>query len=292
MPEIQSLTEDGLARNAVLREAGRALRIHYTDAGPQGSDVPVLALLHGSGPGTTGWGAFVANRPAFLAQGYRLICPDFPGWGRSDPLVCEEDRAALNARALHAVLEHAGVHQPIAVLGSSMGAHSAVSFARQWPERVRKMILVAGGTGGRSSFHASPPEGVRRMMAFYERPSVDTMRSFLEAVMFDASPLTDDFVQARLAAALSRPEHLQNFALSWTRRPQQFADAGGALEAITVPTLAIWGREDRVVPLDIGLHIVARIPGSDFLVLGRCGHVPHIERADEVNQQVVRFLAG
>ena len=206
-------------------------------------------------------------------------------------MVCKEDRSQLNARALQAVLDAAGVHAPVHLVGTSMGAHSAVAFALQWPGRVACMVLASGGTGGRSNFHPALPEGVRSMLDFYQEPTAARMRSFLECVVFDSSALTAEMVQQKLAAAMACPQHLTNFVESLRQHPAQFGDVTHRLAEITLPTLVIWGSEDRVVPLDIGLQIAQRIPGADLHVLGRCGHVPHLERPHDFNHLLTRFLA-
>lgn len=290
-PMAAQADERECSREAVMDHGGGLLRIHYTDTGDSAPHAPVVALLHGSGPGTTGWSAFALQRPALRDAGFRLITPDLPGWGRSDGVVCKEDRSQFNARALQAVLDAAGVHAPVHLVGTSMGAHSAVAFALQWPGRAAGMVLASGGTGGRSNFHPALPEGVRSMLDFYQEPTAARMRSFLECVVFDSSGLTPEMVQQKLAAAMACPRHLTNFVESLRQYPAQFGDVTHRLAGITLPTLVIWGSEDRVVPLDIGLQIAQRIPGADLHVLGRCGHVPHLERPHDFNHLLTRFLA-
>lgn len=290
-PMAAQAHERECSREAVMDLEGRLLRIHYTDTGSRTPHAPAVALLHGSGPGTTGWSAFALQRPALQDAGFRLITPDLPGWGRSDGLVCKEDRSQFNARALHAVLDAAGVHEPVHLVGTSMGAHSAVAFALQWPGRAARMVLASGGTGGRSNFHPALPEGVRSMLDFYQEPTAARMRSFLECVVFDSSALTPEMVQQKLAAAMSCPQHLENFVESLRQYPTQFGDVTHRLAEITLPTLVIWGSEDRVVPLDIGLQIAQRIPGADLHMLGRCGHVPHLERSHDFIHLLTRFLS-
>lgn len=283
--------EEAFAATASLQENGRTIRIHYTDTAPTLTTAPVVALLHGSGPGATGWSSFASNRAALVQAGFRLLCPDLPGWGRSDPLVCTEDRSALNARALLAVLQAAKVQAPVHIIGASMGAHSAATFALQWPQHTEKLVLVSGGTGGRSNFHPERPEGVRLMLDFYQSPTMENMRRFLASVVFDARMFTDAVIEKMVAAAQSRPLHLENFSMSLRQHPQQFRDVTHRLSEIQAPTLVVWGSEDRVVPLDIGLQIAVRIPGADLHVMGRCGHVPHIERAQDYNRWVTQFLS-
>ena len=290
-PMAAQAHERECSREAVMDHEGRLLRIHYTDTGSRTPHAPAVALLHGSGPGTTGWSAFALQRPALQDAGFRLITPDLPGWGRSDGVVCKEDRSQFNARALHAVLDAAGVHEPVHLVGTSMGAHSAVAFALQWPGRTARMVLASGGTGGRSNFHPALPEGVRAMLDFYQEPTAARMRSFLECVVFDSSALTPEWAQQKLAAAMACPQHLENFVESLRQYPTQFGDVTHRLAEITLPTLVIWGSEDRVVPLDIGLQIAQRIPGADLHMLGRCGHVPHLERPHDFIHLLTRFLA-
>lgn len=279
------------SQDAALKHGGSSLRIHYTDSALGRAEGSVVALLHGSGPGSTGWASFATNHDALVDAGHRVICPDLPGWGRSDPILCTEDRSLLNARALDAVLMAAGIERPVHVLGASMGAHSAVAFALQWPKRVGKLVLVSGGTGGRSSFQPEQPEGVRLMLAFYRSPTAENMRRFIETVVYDPSVYTDALIEKMVAAAQSRPEHLENFTMSLARHSRQFGDVTHRLPEIASPTLVIWGSEDRLVPLDIGIQIAVRMPRADLHVMGRCGHIPHVEHAGKFNPLVSAFLS-
>lgn len=274
----------------MFERQNRNIRVFYTDTGDTQPDAPVIALLHGAGPGSSGMASFALNRQPLMEAGFRLISVDMPGWGRSDPLVCTDDRAELNAMALDAVLNAAGVQVPVHLLGTSMGAHSAVAFTLLFPKRTSKLILVAGGTGGRSSFQPLEPEGVRAMLNFYEMPTASNMQTFLRAVFHDARAVTEDLVDAMLKAALSQPEHLANFSESLKLHPKHFADVTGCLHQIESPTLVVWGSEDKFVPLDIGLQIATRIPQGDMYLMGRTGHVPHIERPVDFNRSVIQFL--
>ena len=71
-------------------------------------------------------------------------------------------------------------------------------------------------------------------------------------------------------------------------RIDQFLDP--VLEKITAPTLVIWGKEDKVTPLPDGNRFLRGIRGATMEVLDYCGHVPHIERPDEVSTSMMAFL--
>ena len=294
MTTVQQLAGHLISRSeyASFMYNDQRLQVYYTDSGALDTNAPVVAMLHGSGPGSAGSSSFTVNRSSLLDAGFRVICIDFPGWGRSDPVVCTDDRSALNATALDAVLDAARVESPVHLLGASMGAHSAVAFALMRPQRTAKLLLVAGGTGGRSSFHPHLPDGVRAMLDFYSAPSAPNMQTFLRTVFHDPAVATDDLVNATLKAALARPEHLSNFSTSLALQPKQFGDVSARLPDITSAVLVVWGSDDRFVPLDIGLQVAMRIPRADLYVMGRTGHVPHLERADEFNRLAAQFFSA
>ena len=263
-------------------------KIHESVAGMNGR---ALAFADDPAQQLKSWASFAANRGALVNAGHRVICLDLPGWGRSAPVLCLQDRSSLNARALDAVLKAAAVEQPVKLVGASMGAHSAVAFAMQWPQRVAKLVLVSGGTGGRSSFQPALPEGVRLMLAFYRSPTAENMRRFIDAVVCDPTPYTEPVIQKMVAAAQMRPKHLHNFSMSLAQHPRQFGDVAHRLGDIAAPALVIWGSEDRVVPLDIAIQMAVRMQQADLHVMGRCGHIPHVEQAHKFNRLVTQFLS-
>ena len=75
-------TETSTTRFANVSVDGSAYRIHYNEIG---SGEHVVVMLHGSGPGATGWANFNRNIDPFVAAGYRVLLIDCPGWGQSDP---------------------------------------------------------------------------------------------------------------------------------------------------------------------------------------------------------------
>src|SRR5690606_28472560 len=115
-----------------VQDADNTLKIHYNDVG-QGEEV--IVMLHGSGPGASGWANFHRNIAPMVQVGYRVILMDCPGWGKSDPIVSLSSRSDLNARCLKGVLDRLGVQKPH-LIGNSMGAHSTTAFALHNPDRI------------------------------------------------------------------------------------------------------------------------------------------------------------
>jgi 2-hydroxy-6-oxonona-2,4-dienedioate hydrolase len=112
----------------------------------------------------------------------------------------------------------------------------------------------------------------------------------MEVFVFDSGSLTEDLFKARLENMLKRREHLDNFVKSLAANPRQFPDVGPRLAEIAAPTLVIWGRNDRFVPLDTGLRLVAGIADSELHVFNQCGHWVQWEHADRFNRLVLDFL--
>ena len=118
-------TEASTSRFARIKEGDLDLQLHYNDVG-QGAETVVM--LHGSGPGASGWANFNRNIEPLVTAGYRVILLDCPGWSKSDPVVSEGSRSNLNASALKGLLDVLELDR-VHIIGNSMGAHSTVAFA-------------------------------------------------------------------------------------------------------------------------------------------------------------------
>lgn len=283
---MTAYTEADTSRFVTVQEDGRDLKIHYNDVG-QGDQVVVM--LHGSGPGASGWANFHRNIDPMVDAGYRVILMDCPGWSKSDPIVSTGSRSDLNARCLRGLLDALKIDK-VHVIGNSMGAHSTTAFALNHPERVGKLVMMGGGTGGPSLLTPMPAEGIKRIGELYRNPTVENLKKMMEVFVYDASSLTQDLYEQRLANILSRRDHLENFVKSNQIFHKQFTDYGHRMDEIQAQTLIVWGRNDRFVPLDIGLRVLANLPNARMHIFNKCGHWAQWEHADAFNRLVLEFL--
>ena len=129
-------------------------------------------------------------------------------------------------------------------------------------KRVAKLVLMGGGTGGMSLFTPMPTEGIKLLNALYREPTIENLKKMMSIFVFDTRDLTEALFEARLNNMLSRRDHLDNFVKSLEANPKQFPDFGPRLGEISAPTLIVWGRNDRFVPMDAGLRLLAGIAGS------------------------------
>jgi 2-hydroxy-6-oxonona-2,4-dienedioate hydrolase len=280
------ITEAATSRFVRIKEGDLDLQLHYNDAG---SGDETVVMLHGSGPGASGWANFNRNVEPFVAAGYRVVLIDCPGWSKSDTIVSTGSRSDLNARALKGLMDAIGIDKAHLV-GNSMGGHSAVAFALANPKRVGKLVLMGGGTGGVSPFLPTPTEGIKLIGALYREPTIENLKRMMNVFVYDTTHLTEELFRARLDNMLARRDHLENFVRSSEANPRQFPDVAHRLGEITAPALLIWGRDDRFVPMDVGLRLLAGLRDAELHVFSRCGHWAQWEHADKFNRLVLDFL--
>ena len=283
---MSRFNEENTSHFVNIEDAGRTLNIHYNDIGDGNN---VVVMLHGSGPGATGWANFNRNIDPLIDAGFRVLLINCPGWGKTDTVVCAESRSELNGRVVKAVIDQLGINK-ISLLGNSMGGHSAVAFALANPDNVDKLVLMGGGTGGVSSFVPMPTEGIKLIGALYREPTLENLKRMMNVFVYDASDLTEDLMQARLTNLLARPDHLENFVKSLQAHPKQFPDQSARLDEINAATLIVWGRNDRFVPVDTGYRLNAGILNSQLHVFNKCGHWAQWEHAEKFNRLVLDFL--
>jgi 2-hydroxy-6-oxonona-2,4-dienedioate hydrolase len=265
---------------------GTSYKIHYNELG---SGAETVIMLHGSGPGATSWANFNKNIGPFVNENYRVILMDCPGWGKSDPVVCTGSRSDFNAQCLKGLMDGLDI-ETAHLIGNSMGGHSVVAFALNNPDRVGKLVLMGGGTGGPSQFVPMPTEGIKLLQGLYRDPSIESLKKMMSVFVYDSSNLTEELFQTRLENMLSTREHLENFVKSIDANPKQFPDFGARLGEISAETLVVWGRDDRFVPMDIGLRLIRGIPNAQLHVFNQCGHWAQYEHADRFNRMVLDFL--
>jgi 2-hydroxy-6-oxonona-2,4-dienedioate hydrolase len=282
-----------LPNTQLTRESTRKLvqtkewKIEINEAG---SGHPIV-MLHGTGPGATGWTNFSPNLIA-LAQKYRVIALTFPGWGLSDPVdPGKEAQRNTNARAVKLVMDELGIEKA-AIVGNSMGGVALQQFLTDYPERVSHFVTMGTSAPGVAMFvPGGLTEGIRILTETYADPTLENFRRLVRIMVYDSSFVTDELCEARSKAALANPTHLANW-LSPKRNGGHGGDAMiAALSTAKTPALLIHGRDDRVVPMENTMRLNAMMQNSRALIFNHCGHWAQIEHADEFNRLLDDFIA-
>ncbi|MQA83873.1 MAG: alpha/beta fold hydrolase [Streptosporangiales bacterium] len=273
-------------------EAG-GIRLHYHEAGPQ-AGAPVV-LLHGGGPGASAWSNFGPNLEVF-ARRFRTLAVDQPGFGCSDKPEIQGQFFTFSADTLAGLLDALGIERAHLV-GNSLGGGTAVRFALRHPDRAGRLVLMGPGGLSLNVFAADPTEGIKRLYEFSAPPgpSREKLAAFLRTLVYDGSLITDELIEERFRLA-SDPEAMRAMAsmgASFTR-PESYEEGLLWREAYRLRgrVLLVWGREDRVNPLDGALVALKLIPRAQLHVFGRCGHWAQLEKFDEFNRLAMDFLEG
>ncbi|HEX9335321.1 MAG TPA: alpha/beta fold hydrolase [Pseudonocardiaceae bacterium] len=273
--------------NGEFATVASGLKLHYHESGTGDA----VVLLHGGGPGASAWSNFGRNIPVFGKE-FHVIAPDQPGFGRSDKPTDHPQYFTHSADALLGLLDHLGIERTH-LIGNSLGGGTAVRFALRHPDRAGRLVLMAPGGLGLNVFAPDPTEGVTRLASFGANPSKDRMAAFLRTLVYDRSLVTDELVEQRYAAA-STPESRRAMAALGASfsRPDDYEDGMLWREAhrLRQRVLLVWGREDRVNPLDGALVALKVIPRAQLHVFGRCGHWAQLERFAEFNRLAIEFL--
>ena len=269
------------------------LRLHYHEAGP--ADADTVVFLHGGGPGASAWSNFGRNIEVF-ARRWHVIAVDQPGFGRSDKPTEHGQYFTHSADALAGLLDTLGVARAHLV-GNSLGGGTAVRFALNHVDRAGRLVLMAPGGLGLNVFAPDPTEGVKKLARFAAPPgpSKEKLADFLRTLVYDSSLITDELVAERFAAADTRESLAAMAAMGASfSRPDTFEEGMLWREAYRLRqrVLLIWGREDRVNPLDGALVALKLIPRAQLHVFGRCGHWAQLEKFDEFNRLSLDFLDG
>jgi len=285
---MSQITEESTSRFAQLKVDGKDMRIHYNEAGP--SDGIPLFMVHGGGPGASGWSNFSRNVEPFAEKGFRVVLPDLPGFNKSDEVVVSGSRGKHCAQAVAALMDHLGVKSAHFV-GNSLGGITSMYMALDYADRMQKLCLMGPGGLGYSLFQVMPMQGIHQLFGVYRNPNRDDMKRLVQSFIFDQSKITDELIDGRYQAMMRSATHLKNFVETFEKNPASLLeDMTARLGNIKAQTLVIWGRDDRFVPLDHALKLLWAIPNAKLTVYGRCGHWAQWELADEFNRSLLDFL--
>ena len=285
------MAEQSMPENRIVK--GDGWHINYMVKGSG----PALILLHGGGPGASGWSNYNRNIDAF-AEHYTTYLIDFPGWAESSKnLDSFGARSPFRngANAVKAFMDALGIEKAHLV-GNSFGGSAAFYMCLDHPDRVGRIVTMGPG-GAWLEGSTGPTPGIRQLMTYYmnEGPTREKLAAFLQNLVYDPSILPVDMLEQRFNAS-NDPEIVANAPL----RPP--AGAAGPppqemhlsedprLKDMPHRALMIWGLQDKV-NLPEGAFSFRNVPDQDLIFFDKCGHWAQWEQADKFNDLVLWFLA-
>jgi pimeloyl-ACP methyl ester carboxylesterase len=248
----------------------------------EGNGEPLL-LLHGMGFSFEIWDRTIGAASKF----FTVYALDLPGFGCSDKPAVDYG-LGFYVDFLKKFLDALKIDR-CAVAGMSMGGEIAAGLAAKYPERIDRLVII-------NAKGFSPLiKGIRTLpvlgsplyvLAFANR---GVLKRYIENMLYDKSALKEELVEQEWAR-IRTPSYRS--ALSRNTKYLSTVDPAfpGILRSVKAKTLVIWGRNDAVLPVEDAYKYRDSIDGAELVVIDRCGHVPVLEKNDDLNKALLTFL--
>lgn len=265
-----------LLLRAVRRFSGLRTRIvdvdgvtwPYLDGGLESGETVIL--LHGFGGDKDNWLLYARH----LRKEYRVIAPDLPGFGENGKDPDADYHISAQVLRLHKFVEAMGIDR-FHIAGNSMGGYLALEYALAYPSSVITMMLL--NNAGVSSINKSEVElAAARGENLLVVSSMQELNKLLKFIVYKPMPIPGVIKQHIGMQLISQRSFLDR--IFWSlyddilNRPLD-----DKLHDVSVPTLIIWGRCDRVIDVSCTEMMKERIPQNQCIVFEKTGHVPMLE---------------
>ena len=249
-------------------------------------------LIHGLGGYIENW----EDNIAALAQDRRVYALDLAGFGRSD-----KPQARFSIPYFTEFVKEFMIVQDVdkaALIGESMGGAIVLQFALKFSHQVEKMVLADSVGLGKEVEIYSRIGSLPILGELFTRPNRKGSAQLARRLFYNQDLITDQMVEegyemSSLPGAqrclLSALRSMYNI---WGVKSDVYRPILNRLEEIRVPTLIIWGAQDRLLPVAHAHLAAQRLPNARLHIFDPCGHVPIIERAQEFNALVIDFLSN
>jgi pimeloyl-ACP methyl ester carboxylesterase len=299
-----ALTDEGLIEVPGMMSRwvrlGNGERAHYMTAGENG---PAVVLLHGGIPGSSGLAGWRLLGPLLAEAGFRVYCPDQPGFGLSDP---RPDYWPIYGPYSHINFVERFVEalclEEFFLAGNSMGCVNTSHYVVRYPHRVKKFILIAGPMGDLLPF------GKQDMQADVGWDGTrETMVKMMNSIIHHPEAITDDLLEMRMRSA---DVHKESW-IAWQKAfifgqvPPDIAIAMSTKNRLDrleipalclffrleIPALCLYGKNDVILPVEeLGYRVEDALPKVQFFYPDDCGHQGPTDQRELFAQVFVEFF--
>ena len=260
--------------------------VHYLDYG----EGPPVLMLHGGGAGSAIW----FKQIQVLSKTRRVIAPDHPVFGLSSQDAYKVPFLPNLVTYMVRLFDELGLNR-VDVVGLSMGAQAALAMALEHPDRLGKLVVIDSAGLGRDFpliFKLATVPLFGRLIVRPNRWGQDNYFKTMEVVKSD---FTGASAYKQYAYDVTLPDgHGHAMRSSLTAITNIFGQKSiftdEELASISVPTLALWGAEDRVFPLEHGYRLAQLLPNVNMHIIEDARHVPFLDHPDTVNDLITGFL--
>lgn len=244
---------------------------------------PAVLLIHGISASVADWSRLM---PLLVSAGYRAIAVDLLGHGDSDK---PESPGHYSTQTLYAALEacidQLAIETPFYLVGHSLGGYMSLTYALNYPERVRAMALI------NPLYSLKQLTGVLDLFMPLHGVGVELLRSAPQWLVHSFLSYNDSFLtklDAEVRWAYARD--IKRASPHFLRIPATAPDLTPHLPAITPPALILWGEDDRIEKASSFPELVASLPDATGREIADCGHHPHQGRPELVTRLILDFF--
>ena len=252
------------------------VQIAYDDVGVG----PAVVLIHGYPFNRSLW----TEQTEALTSRFRVVTPDLRGFGESDT---SEGPVTMNrmAQDVAELMDQLGIHQAV-IGGLSMGGYVALAFVKQFPSRVKALVLA----DTRAQADTEEAKQTRHQQA--EKALSEGMAGIADGML--PKLLTPDTVSKRPEVVKrvrdmmlkTKPQGAASALLGMAERE----DLSEFISTIGVPTMIVVGREDAITPVADSEKMQSKIAPSRLVVIENAGHVSNLEQTEQFNFALLKFL--
>src|SRR6266513_4562452 len=248
------------------------VKIHYIEAGTGDP----LILIHGLADDVAVWNSVISP----LAARFRVVALDQIGFGRSDkPLLSY--RVSTFVDFLDGFLNELKIKRA-SLVGNSLGGWVAADFALKHPDRIERLVLSDAAGYAALAKNMDP-----RTLNALRLASREDIR-YLGPLTFRHKRFYEDVDLAFKQRVTAGDSYTVSQLLDSMIRGEDVLD--GQLGAIEKPTLILWGRDDKLIPVSFAARFNKEINASQLRIIDGCGHMPHVECAEKFNHALLQFL--
>jgi pimeloyl-ACP methyl ester carboxylesterase len=255
-------------------------KIYYETAG----EGPILVMIHAGVADSRQWN----NEFAFFAQHYHVLRYDMRGYGNSEPVEGEYSHLS----DLVALFGALNLHEPLIIMGCSMGGGLAMDFALAYPSRMRALIMVDSGPSGlKLDIPASAK--FKEVEKAFEAGDLDRVAELEAQIWFDGTGRSPEQVNPgmrKLLIDMDRKALAYEVRQLGKRVPDTQAPAFDRLEEMDIPVMVIVGAHDTPFSLAAADYMVERIRFARKLVIQDAAHLPNLDQPLEFQRIVKSFL--
>jgi pimeloyl-ACP methyl ester carboxylesterase len=254
------------------------LKIRYLESG-KGNDRHIL-FIHGLGSSADRWG----NIPKSLSANFHTISIDLPGFGESDKPLSIDYTIKTFRDVVIDFLNLLALNDMTSIVGHSLGGYVASEVTMQNKTNVERLVLIDS-----SGFLKKPTPLLEKYLSVAMNPTNVNVRNIFEQMVSDGTK-----IPLKLVESFIKRINLPNAKYAFRSTLQNSTNTQIKLDKLklmdSIPTLIIWGVEDKVIPLQHSEFFKKSISNSHVEIIQDAGHAPFTEKPEQVSELIRNFL--